>query len=57
MLATPQIFQQVSTPHRRPFGVSHPPTPARPWLQSPLQPLMDNLESQTYETFERDATK
>jgi type II protein arginine methyltransferase len=26
-------------------------------LQSPLQPLMDNLEGQTYETFERDATK
>ena len=27
------------------------------YLQIPLQPLMDNLESQTYETFERDATK
>lgn len=26
-------------------------------LQSPLQPLMDNLESQTYETFERDPVK
>lgn len=26
-------------------------------LQSPLQPLMDNLESQTYETFERDQIK
>lgn len=26
-------------------------------LQSPLQPLQDNLESQTYETFERDGTK
>lgn len=26
-------------------------------LQCPLQPLMDNLESQTYETFERDPTK
>lgn len=26
-------------------------------LQAPLQPLMDNLESQTYETFERDPTK
>lgn len=25
--------------------------------QSPLQPLQDNLESQTYEVFERDATK
>ncbi|PRW56786.1 arginine N-methyltransferase [Chlorella sorokiniana] len=29
----------------------------RDYLQSPLQPLQDNLESQTYETFERDATK
>lgn len=26
-------------------------------LQAPLQPLMDNLESQTYETFERDPVK
>jgi protein arginine N-methyltransferase 5 len=25
--------------------------------QAPLQPLMDNLESQTYETFERDPIK
>lgn len=31
--------------------------PYRDLLQSPLQPLQDNLESQTYETFERDATK
>ncbi|KFM28183.1 Protein arginine N-methyltransferase 1.5 [Auxenochlorella protothecoides] len=29
----------------------------RDFLQSPLQPLQDNLESQTYEVFERDATK
>ncbi|KAI9914729.1 hypothetical protein PsorP6_007272 [Peronosclerospora sorghi] len=27
------------------------------YLQAPLQPLMDNLESQTYETFEQDAYK
>ena len=27
------------------------------YLQTPLQPLMDNLESSTYETFERDAPK
>jgi len=27
------------------------------YLQAPLQPLMDNLESQTYETFEKDPTK
>lgn len=31
--------------------------PYRDYLQSPLQPLMDNLESQTYETFERDPVK
>ncbi|KAK9819450.1 hypothetical protein WJX74_006898 [Apatococcus lobatus] len=29
----------------------------RDYLQAPLQPLQDNLESQTYETFERDDTK
>ena len=29
----------------------------RECLQAPLQPLMDNLESQTYETFERDPIK
>lgn len=29
----------------------------RDFLQSPLQPLMDNLEAQTYETFEQDAVK
>ncbi|KAI3877528.1 hypothetical protein MKX03_030638, partial [Papaver bracteatum] len=29
----------------------------RDFLQSPLQPLMDNLEAQTYETFERDTMK
>ncbi|GLE06742.1 hypothetical protein PINS_up016227 [Pythium insidiosum] len=27
------------------------------YLQAPLQPLMDNLESQTYETFEQDNFK
>eukprot|EP00877_Chromochloris_zofingiensis_P008918 jgi/Chrzof1/427/Cz01g15150.t1 len=27
------------------------------YLQAPLQPLQDNLESQTYETFEKDHTK
>jgi predicted RNA methylase len=27
------------------------------YLQAPLQPLMDNLESSTYETFERDPAK
>ena len=33
-------------------------TPARArGSQAPLQPLQDNLESQTYETFEKDGTK
>lgn len=32
-------------------------TPYLDYLQAPLQPLMDNLESQTYETFEQDAFK
>ena len=27
------------------------------YLQAPLQPLMDNLQSATYETFERDPVK
>ena len=27
------------------------------YLQAPLQPLMDNLENQTYETFEKDPVK
>ena len=27
------------------------------YLQAPLQPLMDNLESLTYETFEKDPIK
>ncbi|KAK9097627.1 hypothetical protein Sjap_023124 [Stephania japonica] len=29
----------------------------RDFLQAPLQPLMDNLEAQTYETFEKDTIK
>lgn len=32
-------------------------TPFNDYLQAPLQPLMDNLESQTYETFEMDPVK
>lgn len=31
--------------------------PYRDYLQAPLQPLSDNLESQTYETFEKDPVK
>jgi len=31
--------------------------PYRDYLQAPLQPLQDNLESQTYETFEKDPVK
>jgi len=29
----------------------------RNYLQSPLQPLADNLEASTYETFENDSIK
>lgn len=32
-------------------------SPYYDYLQAPLQPLMDNLESQTYETFEKDPVK
>jgi type II protein arginine methyltransferase len=32
-------------------------SPYYDYLQAPLQPLSDNLESQTYETFERDPVK
>ncbi|TFJ82032.1 hypothetical protein NSK_006700 [Nannochloropsis salina CCMP1776] len=32
-------------------------SPYYDFLQAPLQPLMDNLESQTYETFEKDPVK
>lgn len=32
-------------------------SPYHDYLQSPLQPLMDNLESSTYEVFERDPVK
>jgi len=32
-------------------------SPYLDYLQAPLQPLMDNLESQTYETFEKDPVK
>lgn len=35
----------------------HLEAPYRDFLQSPLQPLSDNLESQTYEVFERDDAK
>merc|ERR1719473_2535684 len=31
--------------------------PYRDYLQAPLQPLSDNLDSQTYETFEKDPVK
>ncbi len=52
----------TTTPHPppppTPTPTPPPPLPPSvPLLQSPLQPLQDNLESQTYETFERDATK
>ena len=36
-------------------GADHKTRPTH--RQAPLQPLQDHLESSTYETFERDATK
>eukprot|EP00930_Biecheleria_cincta_P085540 TRINITY_DN74923_c0_g1_i1.p1 TRINITY_DN74923_c0_g1~~TRINITY_DN74923_c0_g1_i1.p1 ORF type:complete len:613 (-),score=106.14 TRINITY_DN74923_c0_g1_i1:28-1866(-) len=46
------------------FQSRAPPTPQEQfeqpyhdYLQAPLQPLQDNLESQTYETFEKDPVK
>ncbi|XP_071172754.1 protein arginine N-methyltransferase 5-like [Mytilus galloprovincialis] len=46
------------------FQTQPPPDPVaqfakgyEDYLQSPLQPLMDNLESQTYEIFEKDPVK
>ena len=38
-------------------GVAALERPYRDFLQAPLQPLADNLESATYETFERDPVK
>ncbi|KAG6274386.1 hypothetical protein E4U49_003764 [Claviceps purpurea] len=42
-----------------PFGALESPTLTsfQDWLQSPLQPLSDNLESATYEVFEGDPVK
>jgi hypothetical protein len=37
--------------------LKHLSRPCASRLQSPLQPLQDNLESTTYETFERDGRK
>ena len=64
--------QEAPTPWPAPFweylafAFRRPPSPDadaaleasyRDYLQAPLQPLQDNLESQTYETFERDGAK
>ena len=45
--------------HQPPFSVLETPTLTsfQDWLQSPLQPLSDNLESATYEMFEGDPVK
>lgn len=39
------------------YSVPCRPTCFESAAQAPLQPLQDNLESQTYETFEKDHTK
>ncbi|KAF9661928.1 hypothetical protein SADUNF_Sadunf18G0000100 [Salix dunnii] len=47
------LFQRMDPlPEQERFELGY-----RDFLQSPLQPLMDNLEAQTYETFERDSMK
>ncbi|XP_068642321.1 protein arginine N-methyltransferase 5-like [Aristolochia californica] len=47
------LYQKMdSLPEQERFELGY-----RDFLQSPLQPLMDNLEAQTYETFEKDTVK
>ncbi|XP_037494442.1 protein arginine N-methyltransferase 1.5 [Jatropha curcas] len=47
------LFQRMDPlPEQERFELGY-----RDFLQSPLQPLMDNLEAQTYETFEKDSVK
>ncbi|XP_038710078.1 protein arginine N-methyltransferase 1.5 isoform X2 [Tripterygium wilfordii] len=47
------LFQRMDPlPEQERFELGY-----RDFLQSPLQPLMDNLEAQTYETFEKDSMK
>ncbi|KAJ4826142.1 Protein arginine N-methyltransferase 1.5 [Turnera subulata] len=47
------LFQKMDpVPEQELFELGY-----RDFLQSPLQPLMDNLEAQTYETFEKDSMK
>ncbi|KAG8058083.1 hypothetical protein GUJ93_ZPchr0002g25818 [Zizania palustris] len=47
------IYQKMDPlPEQECFEINY-----RDFLQSPLQPLMDNLEAQTYETFEKDTVK
>ncbi|WCJ30569.1 Protein arginine N-methyltransferase 5 [Euphorbia peplus] len=47
------LFQRMDPlPEQERFELGY-----RDFLQAPLQPLMDNLEAQTYETFEKDAMK
>ncbi|KAJ3698660.1 hypothetical protein LUZ61_002365 [Rhynchospora tenuis] len=47
------LYQKLDPiPEQERFEVGY-----RDFLQSPLQPLMDNLEAQTYETFEKDTVK
>lgn len=47
------LYQKMDPlPEQERFEINY-----RDFLQSPLQPLMDNLEAQTYETFEKDVVK
>ena len=44
----PQVFLEESNDPLSDFAIGY-----EDYLQCPLQPLMDNLESQTYEIFEK----
>ncbi|KAJ8600933.1 hypothetical protein CTAYLR_005056 [Chrysophaeum taylorii] len=53
-----QYLNHLLTTRREPLTqVEELELPYRDYLQAPLQPLADDLEAQTYETFERDPVK
>eukprot|EP00953_Heterococcus_sp_UTEX-ZZ885_P039455 20223-Heterococcus_DN1.PRE.2 len=57
--ASAKMSSKLILNKNRPAAKSHEAAeaPYLDYLQSPLQPLMDNLESQTYEAFEKDPVK
>jgi len=52
-----QYLEYLLTSMEEPDGVEKFSKGYEDYLQAPLQPLMDNLESQTYEVFEKDPIK